>query len=356
MPFVYTHQEYADIVYVYGLCDGNATAAVLAYQARFPNRRIPSAQVFSRAYWQISQSGQLPSACVKKENAQRQEQAQVQDMIIDIVDENPRLSTRRIAAQLDVNHMKVWRTLHKECLYPYHDQGVQHLEPQDLAPRLNLCNWLTIEPQLVAKILFTDEATFTRNGITNFRNSHTWAYENPNAIRERHFQRRFSINVWCGMLNDRLIGPFLFDRNVTGEVYELFLRNELPGLLEDVPLAVRHDMYFQHDGHPAHFSLRVRNFLNEHFFNRWIGRGGPQAWPPRSPDLTPLDYYLWGDMKRMVYATEVDTREQLRNRIIAASELIKNSPRTIQSATNGLLRRAENCIAAQGGHFEQRQN
>ncbi|KAJ4434849.1 hypothetical protein ANN_23420 [Periplaneta americana] len=66
-------EEYVDIVYVYGLCDGNATAAVLAYQARFPNRRISSAQVFSRAYWQISQSGQLPSPCVKKENAQRQE-------------------------------------------------------------------------------------------------------------------------------------------------------------------------------------------------------------------------------------------------------------------------------------------
>ncbi|KAJ4444005.1 hypothetical protein ANN_05794 [Periplaneta americana] len=45
MPFVYTHQEYGDIVYVYGLCAGNATAAVLAYQARFPNRRIPSAQI-----------------------------------------------------------------------------------------------------------------------------------------------------------------------------------------------------------------------------------------------------------------------------------------------------------------------
>ncbi|KAJ4428062.1 hypothetical protein ANN_24076 [Periplaneta americana] len=46
MPFVYTHQEYDDIVFVYGLCDGNATAAVLAYQAWFPNRGIPSAQIF----------------------------------------------------------------------------------------------------------------------------------------------------------------------------------------------------------------------------------------------------------------------------------------------------------------------
>ncbi|KAJ4427468.1 hypothetical protein ANN_25116 [Periplaneta americana] len=49
--------EYADIVYVYGLCDGNATAAVLAYQARFPNRRIPSAQVKPGIGWRIGQSG-----------------------------------------------------------------------------------------------------------------------------------------------------------------------------------------------------------------------------------------------------------------------------------------------------------
>ena len=31
-------------------------------------------------------------------------------------------------------------------------------------------------------------------------------------------------------------------------------------------------------------------YLNECFPNRWLGRGGPVAWPPRSPDLTPLDY------------------------------------------------------------------
>ncbi|KAJ4441074.1 hypothetical protein ANN_10924 [Periplaneta americana] len=53
MPFVYTHQEYGDIVYVYGLCDGNATAAVLAYQARFPNRRIPSAQDCETGSWSL---------------------------------------------------------------------------------------------------------------------------------------------------------------------------------------------------------------------------------------------------------------------------------------------------------------
>jgi hypothetical protein len=37
--------------------------------------------------------------------------------------------------------------------------------------------------------------------------------------------------------------------------------------------------------------------LDESFPNRWLGHGGPIAWPPRSPDLTPLDYYIWGHMK-----------------------------------------------------------
>ena len=33
------------------------------------------------------------------------------------------------------------------------------------------------------------------------------------------------------------------------------------------------------------------------FLERWIGRGGPAAWPPRSPDINPLDFFLWGYVK-----------------------------------------------------------
>jgi hypothetical protein len=63
----------------------------------------------------------------------------------------------------------------------------------------------------------------------------------------------------------------------------------------------------------------VRHYLDESFPNRWLGRGGPVAWTPRSPDLTPLDYYLWGHMKTLVYKTKVDSREALRDRIFAAA-------------------------------------
>ena len=54
---------------------------------------------------------------------------------------------------------------------------------------------------------------------------------------------------------------------------------------------------------PPHYTQHVREYLNESLPNRWLGHGGPVAWPPRSPDLTPLDYYLWGHMKTLVYVS-----------------------------------------------------
>ena len=57
-----------------------------------------------------------------------------------------------------------------------------------------------------------------------------------------------------GVLGKKLIGPVVFDNNLTGNAYDVFLRNELPGLLEDFTLMIRSQMYFQHDGSP-HITL-----------------------------------------------------------------------------------------------------
>jgi len=44
-----------------------------------------------------------------------------------------------------------------------------------------------------------------------------------------------------------------------------------------------------------------QRFPNNRLPGRWIGRGGPTAWPPTSPDLTPLDLFLWGCVKESTY-------------------------------------------------------
>lgn len=90
------------------------------------------------------------------------------------------------------------------------------------------------------------------------------------------------------------IGLYFFPPRLTGDIYENFIENELPILLEDVPLRVRTRLIFQHDGAPTHFYCQVRDMLNTYYPNRWIGRGGSITWPVRSPDLNVLDFFVWG--------------------------------------------------------------
>ena len=58
-------------------------------------------------------------------------------------------------------------------------------------------------------------------------------------------------------------------------------------------------------------------------------------------------------MKTLVYETKVDSRTALRDRIFPGAEHKRNHPNNIGSATQSLWMRAENCIAAGEGHFEQ---
>ena len=125
---------------------------------------------------------------------------------------------------LRVPHTRVWRTLHAEGMYPYHMQWVQHLRPGDFAERLEFCNSLNGSRQLHSYILFTHEAQFIHDSVNNTHNSHVWADENPDATVESNFQLCFSVNVWCAVLDDQLIGPFILESHLTGEAYLRFLQ------------------------------------------------------------------------------------------------------------------------------------
>jgi len=72
---------------------------------------------------------------------------------------------------------------------------------------------------------------------------------------------------------------------------------------------------FQQDGAPPHWGSDVRQFLDATFLNRWTGRDGPTPWPPRSPDITPLDLFLWGYVKDKVFSTPVPDITNLKAKI-----------------------------------------
>ena len=167
MPFVFSHVEYCVMHFVYRYSNGNALAAVQEYQRRFPDRRIPSRNGFTRILFRVF-------FCILKGR---------------------------------------WYE--------------------------RLSRWIKAHPELLSVIFFSDKASFTRDGVNNLRNVHMWSHDNPHETSVTNFERRFTVNVWCVVLGNSLIGPFAFDNNVTGNAYEVFLRNELPGFLEDIPLKIQ---------------------------------------------------------------------------------------------------------------------
>ena len=142
-------------------------------------------------------------------------------------------------------------------------------------------------PEDKAQCVLTDEATFHVSGLVHRHNVRIWGKENPHEVQE--FERDSpKLNVWCGMFSDRLIGPFFFDELTVCQdnFLKMLKKNVLPCLGSR-----QVNMILQLDGCPAHFGLRVREFLDTQFPGRWIGRVGPTQWPPRSPDLTPIDFF-----------------------------------------------------------------
>lgn len=165
------------------------------------------------------------------------------------------------------------------------------------------------------------------------------------------FQRRWVVNYWAGIIGDRLIGPVEIPPRMTGLQFLDFIRDRLPLLLQRVPLNIRRDMWLQLDGASIHYLREVRDFLNDRYADRWIGRGSEYPWPANSPDLSPLDYFLWGFIKQDVYKTPVRDENHLRQKVRLAAR--KVSREMLQRTRTNFRKRIRMCIRQEGGYIEQ---
>jgi hypothetical protein len=82
MPHIFTNAEYADMMYVYGFCDGSAAAAVKEYRRQFPMCRIPNCRVFSKVFITLRECCTLPGGHVSSEQA-RQQNVEEQENILE---------------------------------------------------------------------------------------------------------------------------------------------------------------------------------------------------------------------------------------------------------------------------------
>jgi len=346
----YSRNEFIDMIFVLGEANKNCLLAQRLYREKYPQRRTPDSRSFRVVMDRFMTTGSvdLPKRNVANRVANEGKELE----ILLQIEEDPHIGSRRLALLSNVSQTTVNRTTRKYKYHPYHIELHQELHNQDFQLRVTFCEWLLrkieINPNFVNYIMYSDEATFKSNGAVNRHNMHYYATENPHWVREVQHQNHWSLNVWCGIHNNRIIGPYFFNEPLNGHSYRVFLQQQLPELLEEVNLQERQSMWFQQDGAPPHFHRAVREYLDQEYPQRWIGRGGFVAWPPRSCDLTPLDFFLWGYLKDKVYATKPTTREDMIIRIRDACQTV--TPGMLYHVRQNIIKRINICIE-QGGHI-----
>ncbi|KAL3265703.1 hypothetical protein HHI36_009906 [Cryptolaemus montrouzieri] len=97
-------------------------------------------------------------------------------------------------------------------------------------------------------------------------------------------------------------------------------------------------------------SSTCESILDENFPQAWIGRRGHIEWPPRSPDLAPLDFFLWGHLKSEIYATKSESLDDLRIRII--NECRQIGPEMLSNVRERFEQNLFYCMEVNGAHFQ----
>ena len=177
-----------------------------------------------------------------------------------------------------------------------------------------------------------------------------YAQENPHLTVDKQLNQP-GVMVWASISCKGVIGPVFFeDESVNMHSYLNMLEDiVVPKLREEYS---GEDFYFQQDGAPPHYAVIVRDFLSNVFPGKWIGRRGPIEWPPRSPDLTPMDFFFWGVVKDKVFEKRPKNVEEMKEFIRRACEEIDEDKELCAKVCLSVETRLQECIDNEGFQFE----
>ena len=157
------------------------------------------------------------------------------------------------------------------------------------------------------------------------------------------------------MTSNRIFGPIFFEDNETGQAQTVNTEryvSMLNTVFNSETIAEVADHWFQQDGAPCHTSKLSMACLEEKFPSRLISAKSEFPWPACSPDLNPLDYFLWGHVKSKVFESDPQNTEELKE---AVMEAIASVPvDMLQRTVDNFVRRLDLCYTAKGAHFESK--
>ena len=239
--------------------------------------------------------------------------------------------------------------------HPYRMHVRHELLPNDYLRRLRFGS--VVQPEMRRRPSFFGSCG---NWRVNSHNVRRYAPKgHPPEFNFNRSDSRAKLTVWAGLCgNGVILGPYFFEGNVDGVAYLQMLHEYVLQLLavhfrDHFENGLFRDLWWAQDGAPAHRLLEVRDRLNGVFGNeRVIGLGHNVEWPPRSPDLTPCDFFLWGYLKGKVFSSPPHDVNILRQRIIAEFNALRNNPNFITNAVRHIQKRTTLCVQRNGGHVQ----
>jgi hypothetical protein len=245
-------------------------------------------------------------------------------------------------------------------LQPYQLIRYQQLNEDDTDRRLEFCEiWqkrVLADQQFPQNIMWSGEAKFHCGTSYGHVYTHNYVFssdENHQNVIENGINSA-AVIVFGALWQEELIGPIFFDEPLTSKSYlEALNSTVFPHIvsLHSSQLCAK-DLIFQQDGATVHVGAQVRDALNQSLPKRWIGRRGCIDWPARSPDLTPIDYFLWIYMKNKVYKRKFRKLEDLKARIKEEFDALRTNKCIIKRVTASVNNQILECISNNGNIIE----
>ena len=256
-----------------------------------------------------------------------------------------RVSTRKLAIELDVSRRSVQRILRNDLRCQAYKKRIEPLlTDTHRTKRKMFANWIrtNFKKEQTLKFLCSDEKMFDFDGMYDAQNDRVWAVNRAEADKKGGVKqkRKFpqKVMVWLGACSKGVSSLVIFDQGTVN--HEKYIQDVLPVALKYGNEVFGDDWTFQQDGATPH---------THDLTQRWCETNFPSFldkyhWPSNSPDLNPLDYSIWDEFVQQMNWNNVKSKQTLIEELKRAVKKIREIVvfESCNSWTNRLYRLSKN--------------
>ena len=260
---------------------------------------------------------------------------------------------RQMAKHAEVSVRTTHRAVREDlCLFSYKYRVTQlipkHKRPERVRRGKKMLDWQETHPDTV--VIWSDEKSWDVDSAKNRQNDRYLTYC-VQDVPEKHRTTRPSGAMMLGVCasNGKVMPPLWIDKGakVDSKVYIEMLKKVQAWLDENY--GDHTPWVFMQDGAPSHTSEETQTWLTENFgADRFWNES---MWPPYSPDLNPMDYFVWGFVESKACKNPHSSVSALQKSVDKYwSELLTEE--TVKKACSVAWDRVKKMIEARGCTFE----